>query len=459
MPDPKTFYNVMSEAQLDKKPSRIVMSETTKSPTDLEHPNLKSITMPKKPRKKLIILLSSVGGVILIALVITGLLWYQSHKRTEQQTNNTPGNNTQNQTPADPDVTTPADWLARFFGSDTCTVKTQCGDSADPDRDGFSNKEEYDAGTDPNNPDSDNDGVADGDEVHIFKSDPLISRTFREGQYLDADFIKGGYSIATNTPYTDEQLTEIKAKIKELGLHQPTLTTLGEIALSMYDFKDPNNTGVSNLNIDQSPQAKLDRDTQRQSTIKKIGSALLKYKESKKTFPLGNDFVLMSDAIGPYNTVATNYNDPISKEQYVYGYEASASGGDFTLTYFSETQNQLIKYTAKNAQDTEIKEKSQEANDQRKTDLENIRNALIIYSTMNVSSNGTEQYVFPTQDQYPNILVEDHLITTIPKDPSGAPYMYEVSGTFNSFTLKAVYDNPPAGVTGYMCNQDECRNY
>ena len=51
------------------------------------------------------------------------------------------------QSPVDADTTTPAEWLARFFGSETCTVTTTCGDTADPDRDGLTNKEEYETGT------------------------------------------------------------------------------------------------------------------------------------------------------------------------------------------------------------------------------------------------------------------------------------------------------------------------
>lgn len=360
---------------------------------------------------------------------------------------------------ADPDVTTPADWLSRYFGSETCTVKTTCGDSADPDRDGYTNKDENNFGTDPNNPDSDGDGLADGDEHHIFKSDPLLTRTYREGEYNDSDFVKGSYDIQTNLPYTPDQLTTLKAAVKERGLHQPTLTTIGTLALTIYDFTDPNAPDSSAMqNIDQSPQAKLDRDTQRQSTIKKIGGALIKYFESKKSYPIGSDFIAMSDAIGPFNTVATNYNDPINKEQYVYGYEGAASGSDFTLTYYSETQNQLIKYTAKNAQEAALKENAQKNNEQRIADLENITSALMIYSTANADSNSTQINVFPTKEQYPSVLIPRY-ITTVPKDPNGAEYAYEVSALYDTFTLKATFQNPSTGVTGYLCNPDGCRNY
>lgn len=457
------FYNVMPEASGGKRvlPKKVNASKAagvfgTKTPA-ATGPTATNITLEGKKhgflsRKAILI------PLIIIVLAVIGIpawLIIKSTNKPEEQ----PINTTPTEQVGDPDVTTPGDWLARYFGSETCVNKNQCADASDPDHDGYTNKEEFDGGTDPNNPDSDSDGIADGDEKHIFSTDPLISRTYREGEYNDADFVKGGYDINSNTAYSAEQLVAIKAKIKEKGLHQPTLTTIGIVALELYDFKDPNSSLLDELNIDQSPQAKLDRDTQRQSTIKKIGGALLIYKNEKKSFPAGSDFVLMSDAIRSYNTVATNYNDPINKDKYVYGYTAGSNNQDFTLTYYSETQNQLIKYMAKDAQDAAAKENAEKNNEQRMSDLENIKSALLVYSSTQSSSQSNNTNVFPTQDQYPNILVENRLITAVPKDPSGAPYSYQVNASYDSFTLKAVFENPPKGVTGYTCNEIECKNY
>ena len=46
------------------------------------------------------------------------------------------------------------------------------GDPVDTDEDGLTDEEEHDLGTDPGNPDSDADGLTDGDEVHVYETDP-----------------------------------------------------------------------------------------------------------------------------------------------------------------------------------------------------------------------------------------------------------------------------------------------
>ncbi len=66
----------------------------------------------------------------------------------------------------------------------------------DPDHDGLTNLEEYQHGTDPHNPDTDGDGLSDGDEVHVYHTDPLNPDT-------DGDGIRDGLEVQTGSDPLD----------------------------------------------------------------------------------------------------------------------------------------------------------------------------------------------------------------------------------------------------------------
>lgn len=450
------FFNVMPEVTGGAPLVNGISTKAIKSPV-IGGSDVTSETSGTSifANKKLLLIISA-SFVFLIAVGI--LVWFIFlRQKPEQNVQPTPPPVTNEEPPSVPGVTTSPEWLLQYFDSETCTELVKCGDDSDPDRDGLTNRSEFDASTDPNNPDSDKDGIADGDEVNIFGSDPLQNKTHKEGPYYDADFVRGGFDIKTDTKYTPEQLANIKSKVKDMGLHQPTISTIGDATIRLYDFSDPNAPQLPS-NIDQSNQAKLDRDTIRIDTIKKIGAALLKYRDDKKIFPKVNNFVAMTDAIRAYNIVATNYNDPINLGQYMYNYQASEDGTDFTLTYFSETQNQLLKYKPVDAATDSSKQNTSAADDKRKLDLESIRNALLIYSTGQIEPNSTKAYVFPTVEQYKNSL--GRYLTVIPTDPvTKQDYLYQVGPNFDTFTLKAVLQNPTTGTTGYLCNQIECKIY
>jgi len=61
------------------------------------------------------------------------------------------------------------------------------GPDEDPDGDGLTNQEEADLGTDPNDPDTDDDGLLDGDEVNIHGTDPLDPDTDSDDFYDGAE--------------------------------------------------------------------------------------------------------------------------------------------------------------------------------------------------------------------------------------------------------------------------------
>ncbi len=81
----------------------------------------------------------------------------------------------------------PDDWERRFFNDSL--AQTGVGDF---ENDGLSNAEEFATGTDPHRPDTDGDGVNDGEEVHLRGTDPLKADT-------DGDAVEDGAEIAAGT--------------------------------------------------------------------------------------------------------------------------------------------------------------------------------------------------------------------------------------------------------------------
>lgn len=75
----------------------------------------------------------------------------------------------------------------------TATTSAPANATVDSDKDGLSDVEELRRGTDPQKPDTDGDGLTDGDEVYKYKTDPLNADTDGDG-YPDGTEVQKGYN-------------------------------------------------------------------------------------------------------------------------------------------------------------------------------------------------------------------------------------------------------------------------
>lgn len=97
----------------------------------------------------------------------------------------------------------------------------------DEDKDGLTLDQEIARATYPKKADTDRDGLADGDEVNIYRSDPLLSDTDDDG-YDDGREVARGYSPikAVDQKAEGTEIQEWTEGIARFGLHEPTKTTL-----------------------------------------------------------------------------------------------------------------------------------------------------------------------------------------------------------------------------------------
>jgi hypothetical protein len=133
----------------------------------------------KKGGKKIFYII----GILVIVVVVAGLLY--SHFSTGYENLRTvPVDNSTNVPPA---TTETEDNV-----STEELVEEVVEEYLDSDSDGLTDEQELSIGTDPFNPDSDNDGLFDREEVVSYKTDPLNSDSDGD-TYLDGSEVKAGY--------------------------------------------------------------------------------------------------------------------------------------------------------------------------------------------------------------------------------------------------------------------------
>jgi hypothetical protein len=93
----------------------------------------------------------------------------------------------------------------------------------DPDRDGLTNLQEFQKGTDPTNPDTDGDGLIDGDEVNKYRTNPLLPDT-------DGDLIPDGVEVQTGTNPLDRNSYDLKKATATSIVTPPSFTLTTSIA-------------------------------------------------------------------------------------------------------------------------------------------------------------------------------------------------------------------------------------
>jgi plastocyanin len=126
----------------------------------------------------------------------------------------------------------PKIFLQKHFSAAACADMTVCGDEADPDNDGLTNYYEFIEQTDPNKNDFDEDGLADGDEIYVYLTNPIKKYTdpravAEESGYTDGSQIKNEYDpLAPGLKMSVERKAQIARAIQEHTLHEPTKTTL-----------------------------------------------------------------------------------------------------------------------------------------------------------------------------------------------------------------------------------------
>ncbi len=463
------FFNVAPK--INSKDSLVSPSQNISKPPVLNADNL-----PVKPKISVGMKLKSYLIGLVVIIIGGGAVYFAIQKfgsvgiKPDNLLVNNSAIKPPSQNLAQPaNFTTAEDWRKKYFPE--CSDEKLCGDLADPESDGFNNLQEFKLQTDPNNPDSDGDMLADGDEVNIFSTDPLNINSGNP-KYTDLDDLKNGYHKSAKM--SPEQMVELGIKASQTGIHEPTISSLGPVLEKNYGYIKPNlssnNASSTPINasttaattsplsqLDQTAEAKQERDAQRSNTIKMFEIALVKYKDDTGKLPDAMNFEDMYSLVKPYLKIATNPKDPINQDPYIYSYSPNTKGDDFVLSFFSESANQLIKKRLADAIKDKATEEANIYDDQRKTDLANLQSALLLYSNANIAGN--QDYVFPTVEKYKTELVPKYL-SAVPKDPKTLKdYEYKPSEKFDTFTLKSVLDNPPAGTTGYMCNQEECRGY
>ena len=137
------------------------------------------------------------------------------------------------------------EWIKGKFSTDvlnedgSCKAVLKCGEKADPDNDGLLNIEEFNFQTDPLNPDTDNDGFADGDEVKVYYTDPTKKDSDND-TYEDGDEITNCYDpiTATSNKLAAARKSQVNSIVATVPLHKSTIDKLKKAGATTDDITE-----------------------------------------------------------------------------------------------------------------------------------------------------------------------------------------------------------------------------
>jgi hypothetical protein len=133
--------------------------------------------------------------------------------------------------------------------------------SQDPDHDGLTNLQEFQTGTDPNNPDTDGDGLTDGQEVLIYHTNPLLFSTdgtgIPDGIEVETGTLGGTFAAKLAAALQSLSITPANFvltvnSLSSIASQQLTVTGLlidGKTTLTLTSTQELTNYSSSNLTI------------------------------------------------------------------------------------------------------------------------------------------------------------------------------------------------------------------
>ncbi|TAN57914.1 hypothetical protein EPN15_02630 [Patescibacteria group bacterium] len=198
--------DILAEVDKPAAPRKKTSKSPSPQPSPLGRGDGESATSAHRP-------FFIIGGVIAI-VIVAGIAGYLvlSGGQQEKPGNKTAANNTNGQSVnANNNINAPVSSNTNI----STAVNTAPKITNDADGDGLLNEDEAKSGTDPKNPDTDNDGLSDREEVKVWKTNPLKADT-------DGDSYNDGEEIKTlNDPKVPGgKLLDLNKAIQQLNANK-----------------------------------------------------------------------------------------------------------------------------------------------------------------------------------------------------------------------------------------------